>query len=68
MTIAPTLDTLRPLGAKVQAAETAMDEARRERDEMIRQVRRATDHTIREIAEAAGISEATVKTVIRGLR
>lgn len=68
MTIAPTLDALRPLGAKVQAAETAMDEARRERDEMIRQVRRATDHTIREIAEAAGISEATVKTVIRGLR
>jgi len=62
------LEDLRKLGERVQAAELALDEARRRRDEAIREVRRSTDHTVPEIADAAGVSQATVKTVLRGVR
>jgi len=62
------LEDLRKLGERVQAAELALDEARRRRDDAIREVRRSTDHTVPEIAEAAGVSQATVKTVLRGVR
>jgi signal transduction histidine kinase len=62
------LNELRRLAKQVQAAEAALDKARRARDEAIRNVRRSTSHTVPEIADAAGVSQATVKTVIRGLR
>jgi len=62
------LEGLRKLGERVRAAELALDEARRQRDDAIRQVRRGTDHTVPEIADAAGVSQATVKTVLRGVR
>jgi signal transduction histidine kinase len=62
------LEDLRKLGERVQAAELALDEARRRRDDAIREVRRSTDHTVPEIADAAGVSQATVKTVLRGVR
>jgi len=62
------LEDLRKLGERVHAAELALDEARRRRDEAIREVRRSTDHTVPEIADAAGVSQATVKTVLRGVR
>jgi signal transduction histidine kinase len=62
------LEDLRELGERVQAAELALDEARRRRDDAIREVRRSTDHTVPEIADAAGVSQATVKTVLRGVR
>lgn len=62
------LAELRKLGAQVQAAERALSEARRVRDDAIRDVRRTTRHTVDEIAEAAAVSPATVKSVTRGLR
>lgn len=68
MTNPPNLDGLRALAEKVEAAERALDDARRERDEAIRDVRRATSHTVDEIAEAARVSASTVKIVIRGVR
>jgi DNA-binding MurR/RpiR family transcriptional regulator len=63
-----TLDDLHELSERVQAAERALDDARRARDEAIRDVRRNTRHTVAEIAEAAGVSLATIKAVTRGLR
>jgi hypothetical protein len=62
------LDHLRAAAKSVQAATEALDAARADRDKLIRQVRQSTTHTVPEIADAAGISQATVKTVIRGLR
>jgi len=62
------LDGLRELGARVQTAEQALNDARTGRDEAIREVRRQTSATIRQIADAAGVSEATVKIVTRGIR
>ncbi|MBL7493020.1 hypothetical protein I6A60_31220 [Frankia sp. AgB1.9] len=62
------LDDLRTLAAAVQGAEQALDGARRERDEGIRDIRRAGQHTVSEIAEAAGVSEPTVRAVVRGVR
>jgi AcrR family transcriptional regulator len=63
-----TIDDLHELGAQVQRAEQALDDARRVRDEAIRDVRRHSRHTMTEIAEAAGVSLGTVKAVTRGLR
>jgi DNA-binding transcriptional regulator YiaG len=63
-----TIDVLRQHAVRVRAAERELDAARQSRDEAIREVRRNTAHTVPEIAEAAGVSQATVKTVIRGLR
>ncbi len=63
-----TLEDLRKLADRVKEASQALDELRDRRDKAIREVRRSTDHTVPEIAEAAGVSPATVKTVIRGLR
>ncbi len=62
-----TLDDLRALGERVRTAEKALDDARRERDETIREVRAASGHTVPEIAEAAGVSLATAKIVLRGV-
>lgn len=62
------IDDLRDLAARVRAAERALDDARRERDVAIRELRRAAQHTVPELAEAAGVSQATVKTVIRGIQ
>jgi predicted transcriptional regulator len=62
------LDDLRELARQVNDATAALEELRQRRDEAIREVRRTGLHTVREIAEAAGVSEATVKAVIRGLR
>ncbi|MEX5632164.1 hypothetical protein [Parafrankia sp. FMc2] len=62
------LGALGALADKVEAAERALDDARRERDEGIRDVRRSTSHTVDEIAEAARVSTSTVKVVIRGVR
>ncbi|GAA0720635.1 hypothetical protein Drose_06905 [Dactylosporangium roseum] len=64
----PTLDDLRAAAERVRAADQALDDIRQERDDLIRDIRRSTDHTVPEIAEAAGVSLATVKTVIRGIR
>jgi predicted transcriptional regulator len=68
MSTPPTLGDLQKLGSKVEEAERALDEARRSRDEAIRDVRRHTRYTVAEIAEAAGVSPGTVKAVTRGLR
>ena len=62
------LEELRKSSARVRAAEEELDAARLARDDLIRDVRRSTKHTVSEIAEAAGVSLATVKTVVRGLR
>ncbi|HEY8455756.1 MAG TPA: hypothetical protein VIL34_09185 [Actinopolymorphaceae bacterium] len=62
------LDDLRKLAEQVREATQVLEDLRRRRDEAIREVRRTTKHTVPEIAEAAGVSQATVKTVIRGLR
>lgn len=68
MSTVRTLDDLRQLGAQVQAAEKALEDARRERDEAIRDLRKHSRHTAAELAEAALVSLATVKAVTRGLR
>jgi signal transduction histidine kinase len=62
-----TLKDLRVAADRVNAAARALDEVRQQRDDLIREVRRTTEHTVPEIAEAAGVSDATVKAVIRGL-
>ncbi|GAA1545696.1 hypothetical protein GCM10009827_077240 [Dactylosporangium maewongense] len=62
------LDRLRAAADSVRAATEALDVARADRDKLIRDVRQSTTHTVPEIADAAGVSQATVKTVIRGLR
>ena len=64
----PSLDDLRDLAEQVRRAAESLDSLRRKRDDAIRDVRRSTGHTVPEIAAAAGVSEATVKTVIRGVR
>jgi F0F1-type ATP synthase membrane subunit b/b' len=64
----PTLDDLRAAAERVRVAAKALDDIRQQRDDLIRDVRRTTKHTVPEIADAAGVSPATVKTVIRGLR
>jgi len=63
-----TLEDLRKLGKRVREAGQALEDLRQQRDAAIRDVRRTTGHTVPEIAEAAGVSPATVKAVIRGLR
>lgn len=63
-----TLEDLRTLAEKVRTATEALEAARQQRDEAMREVRRATDHTVPQIADAAGVSQATVKTVVRGIR
>ncbi|ONH33653.1 hypothetical protein [Pseudofrankia asymbiotica] len=62
------LDDLRELAEGVRDAEQTLDTARRNRDEGIRDVRRAGQHTVAEIAEAADVSEPTVRVVVRGIR
>lgn len=62
-----TLDDLRALAARVRQAEQVLADARRERDQGIRDVRSQGRHTVAEIADAADVSPATVKIVIRGL-
>jgi signal transduction histidine kinase len=62
-----TLDVLRQHASRVQAAERELEEARQARDDAIREVRRSTAHTVPEIAEAAGVSLATAKSVLRGV-
>ncbi|MBM0277509.1 MULTISPECIES: hypothetical protein [Micromonospora] len=62
------LEDLQKLADRVRKATQALDALRQERDQLIRDVRRSTDHTVPEIADAAGVSQATVKTVIRGVR
>jgi len=64
----PTLEDLRAAAERVREAAKALDDIRQQRDDLIRDVRRTSEHTVPEIAEAAGVSQATVKTVIRGLR
>jgi DNA-binding MarR family transcriptional regulator len=63
-----TLDDLRKLAQQVREATETLDALRRQRDDAIRDVRLSTDHTVPEIADASGVSQATVKTIIRGLR
>jgi predicted transcriptional regulator len=63
-----TLEGLRKLAERVREASQALEDLRQQRDEAIRSVRRTTGHTVPEIADAAGVSQATVKTVIRGIR
>ena len=63
-----TLDDLRNLADELRKTTQSLDELRQRRDDAIRDVRRSTPHTVAEIASAAGVSEATVKTVIRGMR
>ena len=62
------LEDLRKLAKEVRAASETLDKIRHQRDELIRDVRRTTKHTVPEIADAAGVSQATIKTIIRGLR
>jgi DNA-binding transcriptional regulator YiaG len=64
----PGLDDLRDLAARLRQAEDAATAARDKRDDTIRAVRRSTSHTVPEIAAAAGVSVATVKSVLRGAR
>ncbi len=65
---AQTLDDLRSLGEEVRTAEKALDAARTARDAGIRDVRALREHTLAEIADAAGVSVPTVRAVTRGLR
>lgn len=62
------LDELRKLAKEVRIAGETLDKLRQQRDELIRDVRRTTEHTVPEIADAADVSQATIKTIIRGLR
>lgn len=62
------LEDLRRAAARVADAERALVDARRERDELLRYLRGATRHTVPELAAAAAVSQATVKTVLRGIR
>ncbi|MBX7269773.1 hypothetical protein KIF24_29655 [Micromonospora sp. Llam7] len=62
------LEDLEKLGARVREASQALEDLRQQRDQLIRDVRRSTNHTVPEIADAAGVSQATVKTVVRGVR
>ncbi|WP_139128889.1 hypothetical protein [Micromonospora nigra] len=62
------LEDLQKLAERVREASQALETLRQQRDALIRDVRRSTDHTVPEIAEAAGVSQATVKTVVRGVR
>jgi len=62
-----TLEALRDLADQMEAAKQTLELVRQKRDEAIRAVRQTTNHTVTEIADAAGVSEATVKTVVRGL-
>ncbi|MBL7499649.1 hypothetical protein I6A84_13045 [Frankia sp. CNm7] len=64
--MARTLDDLRTLAERVQKAERDLTAARRERDDAIREVRAAGGHTVPAIADAAGVSLATAKIVLRG--
>ncbi len=64
----PSLDELRTLAVQVRKVSQELEELRQRRDDAMRAVRRTTEHTVPEIAEAAGVSQATVKTVIRGIR
>lgn len=65
---AETLDDLRALGEAVRATEQTLDAARRDRDQGLRDVRRAGNgHTVQELANAAGVSLATAKIALRGL-
>ncbi|WP_320068349.1 hypothetical protein [Micromonospora sp. RTGN7] len=63
-----TLEDLRALAERVREASKTLDALRSERDKAIRVVRGSTSHTVPEIADAAGVSQATVKTVVRGMR
>lgn len=63
-----TLEDLQKSAEQVRAATKALDDLRQRRDQLIREVRQTTEHTVPEIAAAAGVSQATVKTVVRGLR
>jgi DNA-binding NarL/FixJ family response regulator len=63
-----TLENLRKVADQVRAASQKLDELRQQRDDLIRDVRRSSGHTVPEIADAAGVSQATVKTVVRGMR
>jgi DNA-binding MurR/RpiR family transcriptional regulator len=63
-----TLEDLRKVAERVRQANQTLEDLRQKRDDLIRDVRRSTGSTVPEIAEAAGVSPATVKTVIRGLR
>ncbi|SQD96264.1 hypothetical protein FMEAI12_3560009 [Parafrankia sp. Ea1.12] len=65
---AKTLDDLRRLGEDVRSTEKALDAARAARDEGIRDVRALREHTLAELADAAGVSVPTVRAVTRGLR
>jgi DNA-binding MarR family transcriptional regulator len=62
------LNDLRTVANRLREAEKALDDLRQTRDEVIREVRRQTNHTVSEIAEAAGVSLATAKSVLRGIR
>ncbi|MEH1013699.1 hypothetical protein V6U90_11395 [Micromonospora sp. CPCC 206060] len=63
-----TLADLQKIADQLREATQALEALRQQRDQLIRDVRLSTDHTVPEIANAAGVSQATVKTVIRGLR
>ncbi len=60
------LDDLRTLAAQVVEAEHQLSQARAARDAGIRDVRAQQQHTVQEIADAAGVSLATAKIALRG--
>jgi len=60
----PARDRLTVLAALIADAEAALPL----RDDAMRQLRRETRLTLAEIAELAGVSLATTKTVLRGVR
>jgi hypothetical protein len=66
VTMPRTLDDLPTLTDRVQRAERELADARRDRDDAIREVRAAGGHTLPEIAKAAGLSLASIKIALRG--
>lgn len=71
MKVRPTLDELRALApaerlAAIAAIAQLAEAARPLRDEAIREMRATGRYTIDQIAEAAEVSPATVKIVVRG--
>ncbi|MDT3439423.1 MULTISPECIES: hypothetical protein [unclassified Pseudofrankia] len=50
----------------MQRTERDLAQARRDRDDAIREVRASGGRTLPEIAKAAGLSLASVKIVLRG--
>jgi DNA-binding transcriptional regulator YiaG len=58
-------DKAKRLSARIAETEKALTAMRRERDDLVREFKTATKLSIPKIAAAVGVSESTVKAVLR---